>query len=950
MIQEIRVVNTRGADPRGRGVLREIQRILQLPRIADVRAVKVYRLEGVTLAATRHFAGQVLSESVDQRFVVGMSMNLGARRVAEAAYKPGVMNPEAANILKVAEALGVPLVAADSSWEYHFFGRPSKCNIDDVVKRLLVNSTVQTLVTTSPRTLIIGSTAGRVTIVPIRHLTGDELVSLSKRRELHLNQEEMLVIQQHFRMLGRDPTDGELETLAQTWSEHCCHKTFNARLMVNGKWKSSLMARLKAVSRRYDRLVATAFADNAGGIKLYEGYVALGKVETHNAPSAIEPFGGSQTGVGGVLRDILGTGQGAIILLSTDMFCFAPLDLPLDDVPYGCLHPDYLFRHVVRGVGSYGNCVGVPTANGSVHFHRDFRAKPSVIVGAYGLIKKRMCRKGVPKVGDAIIAIGGRTGRDGIHGATFSSGAMTDRTITVNSTAVQIGNALEEKRMIEATLACNRRGYIRAITDCGAGGFSSAIGEMGSKLGVRVYLERAPLKYPGLSPWEIWISEAQERMVMAVAPNHVEGVLNICRLLNVEATVLGEFTGTERLVVTYDDQTVCDMDMEFLHHGLPQRVMKACWKKPVLTEPAIPAPRGESDWLERIQIIMAHGNVCSKRPIVETYDHGVQRRVVLSPFTGPHFDGPNDAVVLTPLRDKPYGMIVSHGLNPVLNTIDPYWGTLWALVEALANLVAVGGDYRQCGLIDNFIWPTPTEQSLGALDRSVDALCRGLIAFMLSLFSGKDSMGGTFRSEDGSVVIEIPPVVCISALGRVPDIHKTITADFKQVGSHIVLVGQPNTAMGGSVYYDNFGHLGSRVPRMNLELLPRLFRQVHRRIVSGDIISCHDVSEGGTAATLIEQCIGGDVGATVNLRRIGQRSNERLDYLFFNEKAGMFVCEVPQERMRNNLFRGIPWQVIGHTTSKPIVCGTTDRRVLFEASVTALRDAWQRPIKEVMAA
>ncbi len=945
MIHEIRIGSRDAQDPAGADVMCEIIRTFGTSGIIGVRTVKLFRLEGGSDADARQIAERVLADPICERFSMNTPLLAESDRVVEVAYKPGVMNPEAASILNAVRDLGFADIAAvDSSVEYHFDGAFSENELSRILDRLLVNKTVQRVVVEKPATLLITGAAGSVAIVPIRELDDEALLALSKDK-LFLNLEEMRVIQSHFAALGRDPTDAELETLAQTWSEHCGHKTFNAKLVVDGVEKPPLMKRLKAASKKRGDLVVSSFVDNSGVLRFYDGMAICGKVETHNSPSAIEPYGGAATGSGGVFRDIMGTGLGAKTILSTDMFCLAPPDLPADALPPGCLYPSYLLRHVVRGVRDYGNRMGIPTANGSFHFHPDFRAKPSVIVGAYGLIPENQATKGAPLPGDKIIAIGGRTGRDGIHGATFSSAEMTDRTISVNSTAVQIGNAIEEKRMSDALLACRDEGIIRAVTDCGAGGFSSAIGEMGSVTGVRVELDAAPLKYPGLSPWEIWISESQERMILAIPPEHESRALDICRGLNVEATVLGEFTDDCRLLVTHHGEMVCDLEMEFLHHGLPQRVMTARWQPTIAVEPDIPLP---TDWADVFTRVMAHRNVCSKEPIVRLYDHGVQGTNALPPFGGVHHDGPNDAVVLRPLPDKPYGMIVAHGLNPVLNRIDPYWGSIWALTEALANLVAVGGDPREVGLIDNFIWPFPDEESLGALDRSVDACVDFANAMNLDFVSGKDSLSSTYRGMDGSV-IKIPPVLCISAFGRIPDVKKTVTSDFKMVGSPIVLVGRPSPrTMGGSVYADVRDVSGSDVPHVDLATLPELFRLMHEAIRDGLVFACHDVSEGGIAVALAEMCIGGARGATLSL---DNHSRERPDRVLFSEMAGSFLVEVRPHALGEFLARlregNVPRSLIGSTSVDRAINVAVKETHLFRVSVDDLKAAWHAPMKEV---
>ena len=942
MIQEVRVIAKEGIpDSKGEEILYEINQALGIKSVEKVRTARVFRFEGINEEQAVYLAEKLLAEDIFECYSVNKPVFSDAPFVLEVAYKPGVMNPEAASLMKSASDLGISgLVAADSAWQYAFYGeKVSQADVNRIINSLLVNATVEYVVKESPATLIIKGTPGHTAVVPVRGMNDGELEELS-RDKLFLNLQEMKVIQNHFNTLGRDPTDCEIEIIAQTWSEHCGHKTFRARLIVDGKEKRPLLKRLRDTTEQIGHpLVLSAFVDNSGVMEFYDGMAICGKVETHNSPSAIEPYGGAMTGSGGVFRDIAGTGLGAKVIASTDMFCFAPPDLPEENIPPGCLHPHYLLRRVVAGVRDYGNRMGIPTNNGSVHFHSDFRAKPTVIVGAYGILPALSGQKGQPEPGDLVIAMGGRTGRDGIHGATFSSGEMTDRTIDVNASAVQIGHPIEEKRMFDAILAARNAGLIKAITDCGAGGFASAVGEMGSETGARVALDRVPLKYPGLAPWEMLLSESQERMVLAVAPAHADRLFEICRGYNVEATVLGEFTGDGHFTATYEDQEVMRLAMEFLHNGLPQRLMKAAWKKPLFDEPG---NEPVSDWPDLFPKVLSQLNVCSKEPIVRLYDHGVQGTSALPPYTGVNWDGPNDAVILTPLLGKPYGMIIAHGLNPVLNQIDPYFGSLWAAAEAVSNAVAAGADHRQMALIDNFIWPFPDEELLGALDLAVDACVDFSSATGMPFISGKDSLSSTYRGKDGTI-IKIPPVLCVSAFGRVKDVNHTVSTDFKKEGSQIVLVGFRNTAeMAGSVFYQIQGYTGNNIPRLNPSLLNEVFTVVHKTAASGVLQACHDISEGGLAAALAEMCFGGGLGA-----KIAVPGSEQAEHFFFNETAGCFLAELPHDSDPCLIFGQVPCVKIGETTAVREIYAEQAGEVLFTLSIDDLKQAWQRPMKEV---
>lgn len=948
-IHEIRVRSTE-RDIKGEGVAAEIRRTIGIPGLEKVKTTRVYRLEGITEQEARVLAEKLLCEPIDQEHTLNAPLvkDTVSDHVREIAYKPGIMNPEAASIMKSAKDLGITPKAVDSSTEYAFYGAPTPSglilpvpekDINQAVDRLLMNKTVERVVFENPMTLVVEGKPGGLSIVPIRNASDEQLMELSKDK-LFLNLEEMKVLRSYARKIGRDLTDCELEITAARWSEHCGHKTFKAKVIVDGEEKAPLFTRIKEAAQKYfGDLIVSAFEDNSGVIRFYDGETINGKVETHNSPSAIEPYGGAMTGSGGVFRDIQETGQGAKVLISTDMFCFAPPDLDPAKLPQGTLNPDYLLRRTFAGVRDYGNRMGIPTNNGSHHFHEDFRAKPTVIVGAYGILPENRAQKGKPQVGDLVVVVGGRTGRDGLHGSTFSSGIMTERTANVNSSAVQIGNAIEEKRTFDALLEARDKNFIRALTDCGAAGFSSAIGELAEDVGVNVDISKALLKYPGLDDWEIWLSESQERVVVAVDPKNIEEFMKVFKKYNVEATVLGQFDGSNRLMIKNGDRVSADLDYDFLKHGLPQRAMKAHWEKPDFDETEPDCPK---DWKETLKKIMSHGNVCSKEPIVRQYDHGVQGTNALPPFSGVKHDGPNDAVVITPILGKPYGMIVSHGMNPILNRIDPYWGSVWAVAEAMANYVAVGGDPDQTALVNNYIWPFPDEQEMGSLDKSVDAVVDCMNVLQRPVISGKDSLSSTYRGNDGQV-IKIPPVLCMSVFGRIPDVEKTVTSDFKKTDSTIVLVGKlDRKSMGGSTYYNINGIVGNEIPKVDLKVLPKVLRGVHQAIKSGGVLACHDVSEGGVIGAVSEMAFGGDCGVVLNLE-----ASETLDKLLLNETAGCFVVEVKDEQKIDELFKGVPHMVLGKTQGQKSIEVLADGMDVFQVSTDELKQAWQEPVRRI---
>lgn len=936
MIHKIRVLTKIGPDLKGIGILSDIHKMLGEKDVKKVSAIKVYRLEGINLKQAKDLAKNLLSESINQSFTVNEAVNQDGE-VLEIAYKAGVMNPEVSSIMKASKDLGVNLLAADSSYEYIFSG----VNRDQVLKiasRLkLFNPLTEYIVEIEPQTLLVKGVIGKTQIIPIRNCSDQQLLELSNDK-LFLNLEEMQSIQNYYQKIKKDPTDLELETLAQTWSEHSGHKTFKAEIIVDGKKKKPFIKRVMDEALKYDKNIVSAFIDNSGVMDFYDGFAINGKAETHNSPSAIEPYGGAMTGSGGVFRDIAATGLGAKNVISTDVFCFAPPDYPTEKLPKGTLPPLYLLKRVVEGVRDYGNRVGIPTNNGSIHFHEDFRARPTVLVGAYGIMPKKYAKKGNPKKGDLVVVVGGRTGRDGIHGATFSSAEMTESTISVNATAVQIGNAIEEKRVFDALLEARDQDLIQSLQDCGGGGFSSSIGEISESIGATIDLQKAPLKYPGLSPWEIWVSESQERMIAVLKKQDLKRFESICQKYNVEATVIGHFDGSKRLRVYFGKELVGDLDMQFLHKGLPKKSLftsKDFFKQVISknTSQKIQFPKNESEWITLLKKIVSFGDICSKESIVRLYDHTVQGTAVLTPFAGVKLDSPTDAVVIRPLLEKPYGMIVSHGLNPNLIRLDPYWGSIWAATEAVANFASVGGNIAEASLIENFVWPFPDEESLYSLDQSVDAVVDFMKLLKIPVISGKDSLSSTYRGE--GKIIKIPPVLCISVFGKIPDVAKIVSSDFKKAGSTIVLLGKQDLeGFGGSTYFNVNGILDERVPKVDIKTLPKVLEILHQAITSGNILSSHDISEGGLITAIFEMCLGGRVGANLTVN-----SGDIL----LNETAGCFILEVENEMIAKKLFKNMPFKIIGKTVAEKIIQVNN----LFKVELESLEREWKKPMEEI---
>lgn len=885
---------------------------------------------------------------------------------ATVLLKPGVMDPVAMSVLNVARDLKIAVEAVHTFRRYYLGS--AKPNAAGTIHKVLYNDAIERIIDgdLSAEDLGLGASYRfHLVTLPLLALDDAGLQKLSRDGQLSLNLAEMRAIQAHFRELGRDPTDVELETLAQTWSEHCSHKTLKGRIDFDGRHydnllKETIFAATQEIRRRLgpDDWCVSVFEDNAGVVRFDEQYNVCFKVETHNHPSAIEPYGGANTGLGGVIRDPLGTGLGAKPICNTDVFCFAPPDTPPESLPPGVLHPKKVMKGVVAGVRDYGNRIGIPTVNGAVCFDERYLANPLVYCGTVGLIPVDRCRK-EPRADDLIVVLGGRTGRDGIHGATFSSVELTAESEKVSGGAVQIGNAITEKKLLDVLLQARDRGLYHAVTDCGAGGLSSAVGEMGETLGAVVDLDQVPLKYEGLSYTEIWISEAQERMVLAVPPERWQQLKTLCASEDVEATALGRFEPSGRLRLRYQALQVADLDMHFLHNGRPPVVRQATWRaggQPSdtsevskdfgsvgrLTPPA--RPNNFNDTLLRI---LASFNVCSKEWIIRQYDHEVQGGSVLKPLVGVRDDGPGDAAVVTPVLGSWTGLAIGCGLNPRYGDLDPYWMAASAIDEAVRNVVAVGADPARIALLDNFCWGnTDRPEVLGSLVRAAEA-CRDVaLAYGMPFISGKDSLNNEYHS--GGRHILIPPTLLVSALGRVPDVRRCVTMDLKEPGNALFLIGATRNEMGGSHCYLVHGMTGGTPPQLDLEIAPRIFRKLHEAIQRGLIRACHDLSEGGLAVAVAEMAFAGGVGVDLTDLRHGAIL-EPDEVLLFAESNTRFVVEVAPENVpafHECVGNDVPLARLGQTCKEPRlrVAGAGGEWVVW-AQLVDLKEAWQRPLR-----
>ena len=943
------------ADPHGEGILGDI-RDMGIASVQRVRSSRVYVIEGeLAKEDAQRIAGGLVADPVDEVSSLDGSVLEGDGErpvVLSVIRKAGVMEPAAASVLKGIGDMGLEASSVRIARRYALYGDPTDDELEVISSKVLANEVIEEVIAQSgDAPELAAASAGasgevKVKRVALRDADDDELVRTSRDGQLFLNMAEMQTIRDFFRDLGRDPTDIELETLAQTWSEHCVHKTFRGRINYNGEIIDNLLK--QTIVRVTEELArpwcVSVFHDNAGVIKFDDELGVCFKVETHNHPSAIEPYGGAGTGIGGVIRDIMGVGLGAKPILNTDVFLFGSPDLPREKLPRGTLHPKRVMKGVVAGVRDYGNRMGIPTANGAIYFDDRFVGNPLVYCGTVGIMPLEMVAKGA-RTGDVIVVAGGRTGRDGIHGATFSSGELTEDSEMVSSGAVQIGNPITEKKVLDTQLVARDRGLYTAVTDCGAGGLSSAVGEMGEELGAEVNLEMAPLKYDGLSYTEIWISEAQERMVMAVPPEHLDEILALFASEDVEATVIGKFTDDRRLRLFYHGRQVCDLEMAFLHDGVPRLVREATWEPPALPEPAL----DEKDcYNEELLALLASPNIASKEWVIRQYDHEVQGGTVLKPLVGVHEDGPGDACVVTPVLGSKRGIVVACGLNPCYSDVDPYAMAASAIDEALRQVVAVGGRRERTAILDNFCWGnTDKPDRLGGFVRAARACYDVAKAYETPFISGKDSLNNEYATADETIVI--PGCVLISAMCVIDDVTRTVSMDLKGPGHLLYIVGLTRRELGGSHYWKLAGAIGECVPRVDTEIGANVLDGVADAIEAGLVKSAHDCSEGGLAVAAAEMAFAGDVGVEILLGDVPVSDDvTREDEALFSESNSRLVLEVAPEA-REALERALgeaPFACIGRTTDqKRLVAIGRDGKNVIDAALDELRTVWKETFK-----
>jgi phosphoribosylformylglycinamidine synthase subunit PurSL len=906
-------------------------------------------------------------------------------------FRPGVRDTAGSVALEaISDLLGRQLAPDEAAYTSKIFvlqnAQLDRRQVETIAAELLANDIIQQWRAYSPQDWDpqegIGIILPRVLLahtpmvedIPIP--SAEALLRLSRERNLALNPQDIPVIRNYFLRpevlaarlaVGLSaPTDVELEAISQMRSDHCNHNTFRGKffyrdlhtgetLVVDNLFKTCIEAPTLQIKAQKDWVVSVLW-DNAGAARFDDDNLYVITGETHNSPSNMEAYGGALTGIVGVYRDPMGTGKGARLIAGLYGFCVGPHDYSGPLRPH--LHPRRLLDGVVEGVRDGGNKHGVPTPLGNLFYHPCYLGKCLVFVAGLGIMPRSVMGEPAEQKrtqdGDLIVMCGGRVGKDGIHGVTASSEIYSEHTPAGH---VQIGDPYTQKKMHDFLLQARDRGLISFITDNGGGGLSSSIGESARFAGgARVELERVPLKYDGLDVWEIWVSESQERMTVAIKPEHQESFLALSRQHEVESTVVGRYEASGRLHLTYQGKTTAYLDLSFIEEAFPQWEFEAHWLPPEvrgLCEPVISAPK---DCGRLLHTLLGRPNICSREWIQRQYDHEVQGASAVKFMVGRTRNVPNDAAVLRPVLRSQRGLAVSQTLQPTYAAIDAYHMVAATIDEAVRRVLAVGGEFDQVGGVDNFCWPNiqfdlqqnPDGRFKAAqLVRANWALRDVCLAYGIPLLSGKDSMyvdghvAGAFGERHK---ISGLPTMQFTATTVVPDVTRCQTMEAKVAGDLVYVLGKTRNELGGSEYYDLFGHVGANVPKLDTEATKPLYQALQEAIAGGLPASCRGLYRGGLAVHAAMAAFAGGLGMRLDLSRVPAGGAAlRYDQVLFSESCGRFLVTVsPTGRQAfESLFVGLPCACVGEVTADPrLLVVSEPGETLLDESIHALRDSW----------
>ncbi|MDE5832064.1 MAG: phosphoribosylformylglycinamidine synthase [Desulfovibrio sp.] len=986
-------------DAIGRRVKKRVNDFLRIP-LTSCRVIKVFTVDGLSREQVEELSEKAIWHDPILR-VASLAPLLPQypppQWFCEIGFRPGVTDNEGKTAAETAAiALNIPQssISVYTATQYRFSEEPAapldRGAVEKICRDLLCNELIQYYRVKSAAewerdggfepvaSKASGGSLDKIETIDLNALDDEGLLNLSRKNTWALNLEEMKKIRAYFNNpetrrlretagISIEPTDAELEALAQTWSEHCKHKIFASRInyldqdsgrseSIDSLYKTCVqeptaILRARMGANDYCRSV---FKDNAGVISFVGDYDVCIKAETHNSPSALDPYGGALTGIVGVNRDPLGTGMGAELICNMAVFCFAS---PFFDgeLPPRLLHPARILEGVRAGIEDGGNKSGIPTINGSIVFDPRYLGKPLVFCGTVGLLPASV--RGHPgyekaaSAGDIIVMVGGRIGKDGIHGATFSSEELHEGSPV---TAVQIGDPITQRKMYDFILVARDAGLYRSITDNGAGGLSSSVGEMAEDTGGCVLeLDKAPLKYDGLRPWEILVSEAQERMTLAVPPEKLGEFLALAERMDVLATPLGHFTESGFFDVRYKGRQAAYLSMEFLHHGNPRLKLDAVWKRPKTEKFAYQPDLSPAVQNEFLKSMLGSLNICSKESIVRQYDHEVRGGSVVKPFAGIMRDGPTDAAVIRPLLESDAGLVLAHGICPKYSDQDTYWMMANAIDEAIRNAVAVGADPDALAGVDNFCWPDPVygpdnpegRYKLGQLVRACRALRQFALAYGVPCVSGKDSMKNDYLGEGKR--ISIPPTILFTVLGAIDNVTRAQTSDFKRAGDLIYLLGGTWNEMGASEAASQLGLSGGKIPLVNADQALTRYRALHALMKQRVVSACHDCSDGGLAVALAEMCVGGRLGCRVELDKVAIFESMNPFEIMYSESASRHIISVRPDLASLLDALGM-WQLarkIGVVTAEPVMRLSHQGKEIVDAPVEELAEAFKKTLE-----
>lgn len=978
-------------DGRAKKLCGELQKWVS-SKIEAVAVSDIYLtdFEGLTLKQARSaFSDRVAQNVAIDASAAESDFFPGWSYAVEVTYKAGVANPIALTARKAIETVTGTLLSRETTVQsaLGYWIRSGELSSEelDKLQRYLHNGLIEraTLLTAAdygsgkrfpqlyPHT--VAASPAEVAHIDIESLSDSGLTELSRKRLLALSLEEMKAVKAYYLRsdirekrnsagLPPQPTDVELEMIAQTWSEHCKHKILNANISYKEEGKTEEINSLfKQYIKKTTDLLApnkpflrSVFVDDSGIVEFDDDHCVCFKVETHNSPSALDPYGGAITGIVGVNRDIMGSGKSAHPIFNTNVLCFGDPNTKDEEIPEGLLHPRRVMSGVHRGIIDGGNQSGIPVVGGAFIFDDSYIGKPLVFCGTGGILPAQINGEGAwikhIMPGAKAVMIGGRIGKDGIHGATFSSLVLDEESPT---SAVQIGDPITQKKFNDFLAEARDKSLFCGITDNGAGGLSSSLGEMAEfSGGIRVDLDKCPLKYAGLAPWEIWVSESQERMSLAVADETLEEFLALAKKRDVEATVIGEFTDSGFIELFYNKKPVCALELAFIHDGLPKMNLQAEWIAPQREKEHFDEKDSYNDDLARL---LADASIASKEPLVRQYDHEVQAQSVIKPFIGEESDGPSDGAVLRPVADSNRGLTVTHGICQRYSDLDTYQMAACAVDEAFRAHIALGGNPEKASALDNFCWPDPVE-SAATPDGKYKAAqlvrcCKGLqdtcLAYGLPLISGKDSMKNDANL--GGKKVSVRPTLLVSLMGITDDVRRSQTTDFKKPGDKVYLVGATRGEMGATSFEKIQNAAYCVVPSVDTQTALPLYKRMAAAIQNRTVASCHDLADGGLAVAVAESALAGRIGCSLNLDTVKEARDFETARLLFCETPSRFLVTVEAQKtaefektMQDSVFA-----CLGETTATDSVEMRRGGKTVLNMKLSEIEEAWKKTFAAV---